>query len=739
MNNNTAMACSHCGLPVPGVWNDSIDSPLDEKNETHFCCFGCRIAASVDLEGEGADDARWTLTRLGLAIFFSMTVMVFTLAMWTHDVYDDASMASDRSVLLLELFRYLCLLFSIPVLVLLGLPLFFNVVDDLENLRITTDLLIVVGVAAAFVYSVVSVFTSGSHVYFEVACMVLVAVTLGRWLEATGKQKATDSLRKLERLLPETAQRISDEASQNEQDVPLIDLKVGDRIRVLAGRRIPVDGVIELGSAAIDQKIVTGESVPKFLQAGDPVYAGTLNLDGDLIVQVAEIASAGALRRIVDAVRRAALAKGRVQRLADRVATWFVPIVGLLAVTVLLVHALASGLEAGLLAFLAVLLIACPCALGIATPMAVYAALGRAINYGVLFQNGDSMEALSRVKLVCFDKTGTLTTGEAQVERFVVFSIDETTPILQTAFTLASRSDHHLSRSICDYASRAVGHESTELDFGVETVSGRGLRALHENGDSAYLLGSLRWMETLHIHTPDPIEIEIKRARDQGKSIVAISTDGEMKGIFVLREQLRENARETIEYLKRKGIQQALLTGDDENSQVQLARSWGVEVAANLLPDDKHGAVARLQQSEGIVAMVGDGINDAPALSQADIGIAMGCGADVARDAADVCLLGDDLAKIPLAIELSQQTMRTIRQNLIWAFAYNGVGIVLAAFGVLNPIWAAVLMVGSSLFVVSNSLRLANYVVGVERNEAINSDPIPDQPPPKLTGVVVHD
>lgn len=724
MNAEIVESCTHCGLPVSAGWFvDKAETPTAATEQTGnraepvFCCFGCRFASAVALENNAEGAAQWTLTRLGLAIFFSMTVMVFTLAMWTQDVYSDASLDSERGLVLFELFRHLCLLFAAPVVLLLGVPLFQNGFEDLRERRITTDLLIVVGVASAFGYSVVSVWLGWEHVYFEVACMVLTAVTLGRWLEATGKQRASDSLRRLEQLLPTTARRVGlattvddDSRSANtsvDEVVPLDELAVGDLVRVLAGERFPVDGVIRQGSAAIDQQLITGESEPALKQVGDEVFSGALNIDGDLVVRVAAPAAEGALKRIIDSVRHAALAKGRVQQLADRIAAWFVPAVAAIAVATLATHWWLSGLEAGLMAFLAVLLIACPCALGIATPMAVYAALGRAARQGVLFRNGDAIEQFAAARSFCFDKTGTLTTGLPEVERFLPADniADET--VLQTANALASRSTHALSQAISEYSQNAVRADEADVEMSVTTLAGRGVTGELANQSERWHLGSERLMRDLGIALPPELERAIAAAKTAGKSVVCVAAGENVIGLFVLNERIRDHAEQTVRELLADDIKVSLLTGDHETDAVGQAKSWGMSVYTELLPDEKLAYIAEQQAADGPVVMVGDGINDAPALAQADTGIAMECGADVSRDAADICLLGGDLSKIGWAFAFAKQANKTIRQNLVWAFAYNGVGILLAAAGLLNPIWAAVLMVGSSLFVVSNSLRLA--------------------------------
>ncbi len=365
-------ACSYCGLPVVG--GSRRQRPTDDTGPTLpiYCCLGCRFAASIAQEKAETGQARWTITCLGLAIFFSMNVMVFTLALWSWDVYDFAQ--TEAASKLRELLRFASLMFTAPVVVLLVGPLVESAFASLKQLRITSDLLLLAGVVASFVYSVLSLIRNDQHVYFEVTCMILVAVTLGRWLEATGKLKASQALQSLQRLLPETARHLG---TGREIVIPLDDVQVSDLLRVLPGERIPVDGVIERQSATIDEQIVTGESQPVFKQPGDTAYGGTLNLECELVLRVTATAKEGTIQRLIEAVNDAAASKGHEQRLADALASWFVPAVSVIALATLASHWYHADFRTGLMSSLSVVLIACPCALGIATPLAVWAALAQ--------------------------------------------------------------------------------------------------------------------------------------------------------------------------------------------------------------------------------------------------------------------------------------------------------------------------------------------------------------------------
>ncbi len=715
------VSCTYCHLPF-------------HSTSGIYCCSGCRFAAAVAAETGAEGGARRTLMRLGLGIFFAMNVMVFTMAMWSYDVYGETSLDSPQAQALWELFRYLSLLFAGPVMILLGLPLLEHAFDNRWRLTSTTDSLILLGVGAAYIYSVIAVLTGDRHTYFEVACLVLVGVTLGRWLEATGRQRASEALRSLKKLLPETVRIVDPHDSRFDgKIIPLGDVVVGQWIRVLPGERVPVDGMIRRGQAAVDQQIVTGESAAAIKEFGDTVFAGTVNLDGDLLIEVQAGAEAGMLNRIIEAVERAALAKSRLQGIADRISAWFVPGVSLLAVLVFFAHCFNSGFATGLLSALAILLIACPCALGIATPMALHAAIGVAARRGVLFRNGDVLERLTLVKTICFDKTGTLTTGEPVVESVIVDEGTSRAALLAVASHLSARSNHGLSKAIHSYvvaeqSCRSDSAPAELINASLKNLPGRGVSADGAEGMRSFVLGSSRLMHESGFAFPAAIAAAAELAERREVPTVFVGWSGRVYGLFTFSEELRPESQNMLADLHGRSIETVVLTGDHTARIISSLQSAGTHIQTRLLPDEKRGYLAKLRAEHTMVAMVGDGINDAPALAEADVGIAMGCGADVSRDTADLCLLGNDLGQIPWACDLSRKTLRTIRQNLFWAFAYNVVGIGLALGGVLNPIWAAAAMVGSSLFVTMNSLRLAQLAEAGNATAVLPSDIEAPQP-----------
>lgn len=698
--------CSYCGLPLAAGWWPRRDRTCAESAKpaiANFCCVGCRVAASIAGTGGETGATRWALARLGLAIFFTMNVMAFTMALWSYQIYEADGHAPDRwMTALIELFRYACLLFSLPVLWLLGRTVWDDALHNLRRGVYSTDLLLIVGIVASYLYSVLAVVRGHPHVYFEVGCVVLVMVTLGRWLEANGKLQTTASLDALEKLLPEQV-RLDVPA---EQWVPRESVQRGDILRVLPGERVPLDGMIVRGAATLDEQVITGESRPMVKETGDLVYAGTLNRDADLAIRVSATADAGSLRRLIDLVRHAREQKGHYQRIADRLSQAFLPLVTVIALAAGAYHGYRTGFDTGLMTTLSVLLIACPCALGLATPLAVWAGLGTASRAQVLFRHGEALERLAAVRTVCFDKTGTLSIAEPSVDRAVFLEGSEER-VLAIADSLSHASLHAFSRAIHHYTAERLS-QAPCFDWQVRTLAGRGLEATpaQDTSSAPVYLGSWRFMQEQQLAARGAIQRAIEDALAAGDSFSCVGWDGIVRGVFVFREELRAEASAAIDACRELGCEVIVLTGDHESRARLIREQLGVPVQSGLLPEDKVFAIRSAQRVRGGVAMVGDGINDAPALESSDVGIALACGTDLSRQSASVCLVSDDLLRLPWAIGLARRTVRTIRFNLAWAFGYNLIGVGLAAAGWLNPVFAAMAMVASSLMVVGNSLVL---------------------------------
>ncbi|PHS01523.1 MAG: copper-translocating P-type ATPase [Blastopirellula sp.] len=712
--------CDYCGLPVGQL--DTLRAGTAQADVPVYCCFGCRFAASVTSEQGDAAQSQWLMTRLGLAIFFTMNVMVLTLALWSWDVFaEQITSGGVRAEALFELLRYASLMLTTVILLLLGGPLVEKCVDDLMQRKLTTDLLLAVGVLAAFTYSAISVLQKGQHTYFEVCAMILVAVTLGRWLEAISKLKTTQVLRSMEKLLPETFRKLDQQ--NNEVETPIDELQRGDTFRVLPGERIVTDAVILQGTAAVDEQIVTGESHPKELAAADKVLGGSTCLDGELRLEATATVKEGTLKRLIDAVEQAALAKGTWQKTADRLSAWFLPGVMSIAAVTLVVHWSLFGFHAGLLSSLAVILIACPCALALATPMAVWVAMGHAAKQGVLLRNGDVIDRLAKSTQLMFDKTGTLTTGQAVVEQLVInerAASDE--PALKSLFAaVALCSSHRLSTPIRNYCQTTEPGEPMQL---LENIPGLGILASNaqESSPQKYLLGNVRLMRQSGLTLSESLQTTIEQAEQLGTPLVCLGNEQTVLGVLLFREELRPETSATLDWAQQNNFEPTILTGDHSVSRQITAQHPQVVVHAKLLPEDKLAVIRQQQATGASVIMIGDGINDAPSLTAADVGIAMGCGADISRDAADVCLMGSDLSKIPWVVSYSKEVSRTVRQNLTWAVAYNCIGILLAALGLLNPILAALAMLISSLIVIGNSLKLDNFCLSEEAEQRSASD-----------------
>jgi heavy metal translocating P-type ATPase len=688
----TAPACHFCQLPLPVARHD--------PGEPAYCCYGCELAERITRARGEEGRVNWMLTRLGLSAFLSMSVMMFSMYLYRQHYVDEAS-ATPLSRELAGVMRYLCLLFSTPVFFMLGWPILASAGQSARRGVYSTDALVVLGVAATLALSYVSTLRGAGPVYYETGCVVLVFMTLGRWLEASGRLRSSSALASLEALLPD---RVAVQRDGEERLLRPEEVLPGDILTIAAGQRIAADGLILSGRANLDESLLTGEPLPAVREPGDAVRAGTQNMDGVLTIQATTAGTLSTLSRLIELLQDARRSRGRLERLTERVSRVFVPLTLLLA---LLGFALSigAGLDRAILSALSVMLIACPCALGIATPMAVWIALGRSAGRGILFRSGEAIESLARVRAVCFDKTGTLTTGGAVVVRVTTETgADVDGPsIVAAAAGIARASSHAFSLGLQRMAAgRAV--EPGEVDD-IRTLPGRGLAGRWRG--RRIVLGNLPLMEEEGLSCGPSLAAVVRDAAGKGAAFACIGWGGAVRGVFQFAETIRPEATSALEALARMRQVIRVLTGDHRARASAIARELGVEVCGDLTPAGKIERLRSLRREVGPVAMVGDGLNDAPALAAADVGIALGCGADITRENAAVCLLGNHLGDVPWALAMARRTVSTIRRNLFWAFAYNVVGIGLALTGRLNPIFAAAAMILSSLFVLASSLRLA--------------------------------
>ena len=569
------------------------------------------------------------------------------------------------------------------------------------------DLLVALGTSAAYglsVYLAMSPQQAMQHLYFEASAVVLTLVLLGKWLEARAKRQTASAIRALQDLRPATA-RVRREG-QADADLPIAQVRVGDIVVIRAGERVPVDGEVVEGASHVDESLITGESLPVAKHAGDRVTGGAINGEGLLLVRTAATGAETMLARIIRLVEDAQAAKAPVQRLVDQVAAVFVPVVLVIAVVTLAGWWLATGdVERSVINAVVVLVIACPCALGLATPAAIMAGTGVAARHGILIKDAEALETARQVDTVVFDKTGTLTQGKPVLAQLLPHGLAKER-LLQLAAAIQRGSEHALARAVLDAAS-AVGALPGAAQL--TTLPGRGLSAQVDGME--LLLGSSRLMTERGIGM-DALAAKAQELEAAGHTIswLADGGRGELLGLLAFADQPKPTARAAIERLHARGIATVMLTGDNQGSAQAVAEAVGIgKVEANLLPADKVAVIARLKAEGRRVAMVGDGINDAPALAAAHVGIAMATGTDVAMNAAGITLMRGEPLLVADAIDISHRTFSKIRQNLFWAFVYNVAGIPLAAMGMLNPLLAGAAMAFSSVSVISNALLLRRW------------------------------
>ncbi|QFI74811.1 heavy metal translocating P-type ATPase [Bradyrhizobium betae] len=609
-----------------------------------------------------------------------------------------------------------------PVVLWAGWPFFVRGWQSVVTRNLNMFTLIAMGTGVAWVYSVVATVlpaafpsTFRGHdgavaVYFEAAAVITVLVLLGQVLELRAREATSGAIKALLDLAPKTARRIRENGS--DEEVQISELRPGDRLRVRPGEKVPVDGEIVEGRSSLDESMVTGESMPVSKEVGGKVIAGTLNRSGGFVMRAEKVGSDTMLSQIVQMVAQAQRSRAPIQRLADQVAGWFVPAVIVIAVAAFAAWAVYGPeprLAFGLVAAVSVLIIACPCALGLATPMSIMVGVGRGAQAGVLIKNAEALEHMEKIDTLVVDKTGTLTEGKPKVVAIVPVSGYSEADVLRLAASVERASEHPLADAIVN-AAKDRGIQTADVkDF--DSPVGRG--ALGTVEGKKILLGNATFLRSEGVDT-SALESEAERQRGEGATVINMATDGRLAGILAIADPVKQSTPEALRELAAEGVRVIMLTGDNRTTAEAVARRLGIaDVEAEVLPDQKSAVVAKLQKDGRSVAMAGDGVNDAPALAAAEVGIAMGTGTDVAMESAGVTLLKGDLNGIVRARRLSRATMRNIRQNLFFAFAYNAAGIPIAA-GVLyptlglllSPIVAAAAMALSSVSVVGNALRL---------------------------------
>lgn len=611
---------------------------------------------------------------------------------------------------------WVLLILTTPVQFWVGWRFHKGTYASLKRKSADMNVLITTGTMSAYLYSVAATvrpdffLTSGLEkvdVYFDTAAMIITLILLGRLLEARAKGQTSEAIKKLMGLQAKTARVVRD---GEELDIPVEEVQVGDLVVVRPGEKIPVDGLVKEGYSTVDQSMITGESIPVSKKKGDEVIGATINKTGTFKFETTKVGKDTALAQIIKLVEDAQGSKAPIQRLADNVAGIFVPIVILIATATFALWYLFGpepAFNRAMLNFVAVLIIACPCALGLATPTAIMVGTGKGAENGVLIRGGESLEMAHKINTIVFDKTGTLTKGEPAVTDIAPANGFSSEKVLLLAAIVEKGSEHPLGEAIVSRAKEMELKLDNAVEF--EAVPGHGVKAKAQG--RAVVIGNVRLMEKENIDLGD-LDATAEAFSEDGKTPMFIGVDGIAAGVIAVADTLKPNSVEAVENLHKLGIEVIMITGDNERTAKAIARQVGIDrVLSEVLPEEKANKVKVLQDEGKIVAMVGDGINDAPALAQADVGIAIGTGTDVAMEASDITLITGDMQGVVTAIQLSKKTMRTIKQNLFWAFGYNTAFIPIAAIGLIIPIFAAAAMAASSVSVVSNSLRLRRFSI----------------------------
>jgi Cu+-exporting ATPase len=643
--------------------------------------------------------------ELVASIVLTAPIMALSMASMFEEYAEWSPLTLD------ETNRFLLLL-TAPVMFIAGRRFFLGFWKALRYFSADMNTLVAVGTGSAFLYStLLTLFPEWfghaghlGHVYFDTSATIITLILLGKYLEVSAKSRASDAIKKLLGLQPRSAIVVRGGAHH---EVPIADVVENDMILVRPGEKIPVDGIITTGYSTLDESMITGESMPVEKNAGDRVIGGTINKNGSIEFRATAVGAQTVLARIVKMVEEAQGSKAPIQNLADKIASVFVPVVISIALLTWGGWYFMVGIEftPALIHFIAVLIIACPCALGLATPTAIMVGTGRGAQLGILIRNAESLERAHKVNSIVFDKTGTITTGRPAVTDVHVFNGFDEAMVLAVASALERKSEHPLARAIVAHAD--VNHIRPVETNTFESLTGFGVIGNVDGRSVAIGNAAILEQRAIRINGQSPVADSLAA---EGKTPVFVAVDGVLAGIIAVADTIKPGSAEAVAQLTTMGIDVVMITGDNERTAGAIARQIGIErVIAGVLPQDKAKHVKTLQAEGRTVAMVGDGINDAPALAQADVGIAMGTGTDVAVEAADITLMRDDLRLVATALRLSGRTLGTIRQNLFWAFIYNVIGIPLSAFGMLNPMIAAAAMAFSSVSVVSNSLRLKHF------------------------------
>ncbi|MBF0541150.1 MAG: heavy metal translocating P-type ATPase [Nitrospirae bacterium] len=690
------ITCYQCGLPLRSNPRTTKIGEIEES----FCCAGCFIVYKIT--GTKGDEGltQALLGKFGVGVLFSMNVMMIS-ALFYGAEYGSIKISPVFSTPI----RYILLCFSMPVIILLGYPLLKSSIESLKQRILGTEALILIGAVSAFAISVKSTITGVGEVYFEISTMILTLYTCGRYLDTRARFRASESIKGLSALLPSDVIVLRE--NNTKEKIALSEVKIGDQVILPPGEIIPLDGIVIDGYGSINESFLTGESKPVYKSVGNEVFSGTLNINANIIVEIRKSSDEFVIKRIERLMERIRGNPSRIKRIADKITAFFIPLIVSLSLgSALYWLVIMRQPSTAIMRMLSILLISCPCAFGIAAPLAIWKGLGEGAKRGVIIMGADILEILSRVKTIFFDKTGTLTLNTLSLSKIYRMEYMKEDDILQIAALLESHFKHPLSSSILDEAlNRGLLREHLTVT-NIESRQGMGIEG--EIQGKRYYIGSKMWFESLGISTDMRKFADFNPAQDAG-ILVYMAKEKELIGCFSFTQTLRHGVKEAFEWFREQGIRTVILTGDGIRGGLEIEKLINPdEIKWGLLPEDKVREIEayKAAHSKSPVAMVGDGINDAPALESAHIGIAMGCGTELTRESAKINLLGDDITLIAYLVHLSKKVRRKIQVNFFWAFIYNLIGIGFAVNGTISPLMAVLAMILSSLFVIGNSIKI---------------------------------
>ena len=709
---------------------DSSKVTLDEIEEVitslGFELLGVEGQTEIDEEAIYQQDLREKRNRIIVGLFFSVILMILMFSGW-DPLMGIVHSFNQSTGLNISSMGLLSLIVSIAPFLYVSLPILKAGINGLMHKNLNMDVMYSMGILVAYISSILGTFAivlDHSFMFYDSAVMLPSFLMIGRYLEARAKKRTSDSIRELIGLQPTVATAVEvDESGEiiSQKEVSIADIVVNDLLLVKPGEKIPVDGDVVGGESYVDESMINGEPIPKVKKDGEEVFAGTINQDGVLYIKAKKIGKETVLSNIIRLVEKAQSSRPPVQKFANTIVSYFIPVILTIAIVVFLIWYLVLGesLLFSLTCLISILVVACPCALGLATPTAVTVGVGRAAEYGILIKNGDTLENAGQIDVAAFDKTGTITEGKPEVDDVIAYGISDENLIMLAA-SVEQNSNHPIAKAIVNKAKEL----DIELDqtSGFENVTGKGLRA--ELNSSEVLAGNLALMEAYGVDVSNDLMSKYRELESSSKTIIFLAQDKSVKGILSLSDKVKANSKRTIEELHKMGVETYMLTGDNEATALTVAKDVGIDnVKAGILPENKLNIVKEIQSSNTKkVLFVGDGINDAPALTQADIGVAMGNGTDIAMESGDIVVMEGDLENVVAAVQFSKKVMRRIKENIFWAFAYNTILIPIAAgvlyptFGItFEPALAGLAMALSSVTVISLSLMLKRYVPEIKR------------------------